>query len=322
MGKLNDKMKDKKKKEKEESTEDILEYYSKFKSDKKKAKKTVKEIQENSSSSDFLKIPDGETVIRILPSKNLESDDSYKLQTTHSIEYYKDGKKSYANINCKGNEDCFGCQAIMFLKKQNNKEAKELIQKIKARTRYLFAVLVRETGKVGIYSAPQTVAQTIIGGISHGEPFDIYKGQDFLIIKNSKASSPMQFYAGSNYIPKISKLVPSGISKDMDKDEKAEKKAAAEKKMAAILKQIPDLSAIVKEDSEEKIEKFKEILEMIIGSKSFRKLEALIDGDIDEEDLDKMESEAASMDDEELYDEENEESDDDDDLDDEEEDEE
>ena len=239
-----------------EKKSSLLEKYSAFQPDKKRVEKFKKDLEGGKGSSDFIKLKEGETRIRLLPPRDPELDRTFVKSSKHYAEMEGEKGKMHPSILCKGSasKGCVGCQIIQFLEETGDSDYQEIAKRMSASSNFYFGVYDRESEKVGILRASQTLASKIINPLSESNVFHPIKGRDFIVVK--KTGKRFTEYDDSHYSFDPSPIISPSIKKGMDDDDRKKALRKAEKQIEEILSEIPDLTKFEKPDSQEAIDKF------------------------------------------------------------------
>lgn len=212
--------------------------------------KLREQYEKNKGSSEggnFLKVPEGNTTIRILPTKD---GDSFFVQSKlHKIQ--QDGQFKYLHCRKVTDQACPLCDAHYALWKQSNawddarglkdfgakgergkNEYAVMAKALKPSPAYYMNVVVRPGTEVKVLNAAPTLMEAIMKAFTnedYGDVTDLEKGHDFIITRD-KGDNGFTRYTNSQY--RIQKT-PAG----------------SPQQIAAWMEGLNDLNAIVKVES-------------------------------------------------------------------------
>lgn len=169
--------------------------------------------QQDEGQSDFLKLEDGETVVRLLPGK----DDETLFYASTALHYVPqaDGKSKVYTCNKVHGEPCPICDAYYAAWKMVDAGVIERDQarSLKPTKTYYYNVMDRESGEVKILRVGIKLHTKVIETImdeDYGDVTDLETGHDFKIIKAKEG--PWTNYDKSTFRPKST---PAGIKRDV-----------------------------------------------------------------------------------------------------------
>ena len=188
--------------------------------------KSMTEGNQNSGkgSEDFLKLPEGETRIRILPAAN-ENLPFYAENIQHGIKI--EGK--YKSFTCRKviGEDCpmddfvselwgqhnAACKANGWVSKETKTPYSEMAKELRGKERYYLNVVARaDESKVMILNASKTLFEKVLhtmllqeeGEMVYGDISDLKTGRDFIVVSKKKPKASYVTYDESRPSPKVS----------------------------------------------------------------------------------------------------------------------
>lgn len=164
--------------------------------DPKRQQKYLKELQNSSGSYikvPYLKIPTGETKVRVLPGIDPGSTDK-DFYCRASLHYGANPANLKIPVTCPKTTSqtapCPVCEKIEELRRDGSEEAVAEATRMKPTSRYFMCVLPRtgeDAGKLMVYSAPYTVYNSILKLITDEEYGDITDPINGLDIKIDKS---------------------------------------------------------------------------------------------------------------------------------------
>ena len=166
----------------------------------------------NNNPDLYLKVNDGTTVIRILPSKD-DSDPFYAETKIHRVRM--PDKEYENNVHCRriNGEDCPLCTLYLALWKTKVKDDEKMARAIKPRERFFINVIDRESDKVKIFSLGSKLFTKIVSTMldaDFGDITDLKDGHDYKVIKSIVEGYPN--YDQSQARPKSE---PAGTDKQI-----------------------------------------------------------------------------------------------------------
>lgn len=156
--------------------------------------KTGQKQMEGEFMDRFLQVPEGETVLRILPGK-----DGGQFYSETAIHRMND-----KNLHCPGRSVCPLCRYVSKLFNSKDEKMTQIARGIKAKKRFYFNVIAREarnptTGEIEknvgpkIYSCGIKLFEKILSTFvddDFGDLTDLKEGWDFKIVKKEKDGYP------------------------------------------------------------------------------------------------------------------------------------
>lgn len=157
-------------------------------------KQKMETAVQRGSSINFMKLKDGQNIIRILP----EVDDMEFFFTQVGVHYFPTGNKKSNSVYCRnfitdGEQDCPVCELISELYDEGDDGSIELAKQLRTNKRFWMNVIDRSDGKVKVLAAgPQIFSQlhSLISNPDYGDAIfdETESGVDIIIERKSTGS--------------------------------------------------------------------------------------------------------------------------------------